>query len=124
MTIKESKAAGVATAAQVLSERLAGRMILAGAEGWELARHAWNLAVDQRPKAVVLPESAEDVLAVVEFAQAHGLAVAPQGTGHGALPLGPLDETILLNTAHMRGVADRSHCAGARGSRPGNCGVR
>ena len=42
---------------------------------------------------------------MVEFAQAHGLAVAPQGTGHGALPLGPLDETILLNTAHMRGVA-------------------
>ena len=48
MTIKESRASGVATAAQVLSKRLAGRVILAGTEGWELARQAWNLAVDQQ----------------------------------------------------------------------------
>jgi FAD/FMN-containing dehydrogenase len=71
---------------------------------------------------VALPESVQDVLAVVEFARAHGLAVAPQGTEHGALSLGPSGETILLNTARMRGVV--IDLASARGSRPGNCGVR
>ncbi len=104
MTIHVSNAAKVATDAQVLSDRLVGRMVLPGNEGWDLARQAWTRAVDQRPTAVALPESAQDVLAVVNFARAHGLAVAPQGTGHGAFPLGPLDETILLNTTRMRGV--------------------
>ena len=31
--------------------------------------------------------------------------MAPQGTGHGATPLPPLDETILLKTERMRGVS-------------------
>jgi hypothetical protein len=104
MTIQLSNAAGITANFQALSDRLAGGIVLAGDEGWDSARQSWNLAADQRPAAVALPESAEDVLAVVEFARAHGLSVAPQGTGHGALPLGPLDETILLSTASMRGV--------------------
>ena len=94
----------IAGNAQASSDRLAGGIVLSGDEGWNVARRTWNLAVDQRPAAVALPKSAEDVLAAVELARAHGLDVAPQGTGHGALPLGPLDETILLSTARMRGV--------------------
>jgi hypothetical protein len=31
--------------------------------GWDDARRAWNLAVDQHPAAVALPESAADVMA-------------------------------------------------------------
>jgi hypothetical protein len=73
-------------------------------EGWDEARLAWNLAVDQRPAAVVLPESAADVAATVTFAREHGLRVAPQGTGHGAAALGSLDGTILLKTERLRGV--------------------
>ena len=71
---------------------------------WDEARQAWNLAVDQRPVAVALPESAFDVVAVVAFAREHGLRVAPQGTGHGAAALGDLSGTILLRTSRMRGV--------------------
>ncbi|HUP32349.1 MAG TPA: FAD-binding oxidoreductase [Gaiellaceae bacterium] len=73
-------------------------------EGWDEARLAWNLAVDQRPAAVVLPESAADVAATVAFAREHALRVAPQGTGHGAAALGSLDGTILLKTERMRDV--------------------
>ncbi len=68
------------------------------------ARRAWNLAVDQRPAAVVFAESPSDVVAAVLFAREHGLRVAPQGTGHNAPPLGDLSETILLKTERMRGV--------------------
>ena len=71
---------------------------------WDEARSAWNLAVDQRPAAVVLAESAPDVVAAVTFAREHGLRIAPQGTGHGAAALGDLDGTILLRTSRMRGV--------------------
>ncbi len=71
---------------------------------WDEARQAWNLAVDQRPTAVAMAESVDDVFAVLAFARHNGLRVAAQGTGHGAAPLGPLGDTILLKTERMRGV--------------------
>jgi hypothetical protein len=84
--------------------RLTGELVLPDDSNWDEARRAWNLAVDQRPAAVAFPESAGDVVAVVELARDLGLRVAAQGTGHNAEPLGPLGDTILLKTERMRGV--------------------
>jgi FAD/FMN-containing dehydrogenase len=72
---------------------------------WNEARRAWNLAVDQQPAAVALPESARDVAAIVRWARERGLRVAPQGTGHNAPALGSLAHTVLLKTERMRGIA-------------------
>ncbi len=72
--------------------------------GWDDARKAWNLAADQRPAAIAVPRSAADVIAAVSFARQHGLRVAAQGTGHGAAPLGPLGDTVLVKTHRMRQV--------------------
>jgi FAD/FMN-containing dehydrogenase len=72
---------------------------------WNQARLAWNLAADQQPAAVAFPESARDVSAVVRWARERGLRVAPQGTGHNAIPLGSLAHTVLLKTERMRGVS-------------------
>jgi FAD/FMN-containing dehydrogenase len=71
---------------------------------WDEARVAWNLAVDQQPAAVALPESAADVMAVVRWARSRGLRVAPQGTGHNAAAMGSLAHTVLVKTEKMRGV--------------------
>lgn len=71
---------------------------------WNEARVAWNLAVDQQPAAVALPESALDVMAVVRWARSRGLRVAPQGTGHNAAAMGSLAHTVLVKTERMRGV--------------------
>ena len=71
---------------------------------WDQARLAWNLAADQQPAAVAMPESARDVVAVVRWARERGLRIAPQGTGHNALPLGSLAHTVLLKTERMRGI--------------------
>lgn len=73
--------------------------------GYDDARRAWNLAVDQRPAAVVMPESAAAVAAAVRAARAAGLRVALQGTGHGASARGDLSGALLVNTSRMRGVA-------------------
>jgi FAD/FMN-containing dehydrogenase len=81
-----------------------GRFLVAGGPGWEQARHGWNLVVDQRPAAVALPETAEDVAAVLEWARVRGLAVKAQGTGHAAAAGGPLGRTVLVNTSSMRHV--------------------
>ena len=90
--------------AQALRARLAGDVVTPADEAWDEARQAWNLAVDQRPVAVVLAESAADVAATIETARAAGLRVAPQGTGHNATPLGDLGDTVLLKTSRMRRV--------------------
>jgi FAD/FMN-containing dehydrogenase len=82
--------------ASALRESLDGEVVAAADAGWDEARQAWNLAVDQRPAAVVRPESAADVAAVLRFAAASGLRVAPQGTGHNAGPLATLERTLLL----------------------------
>jgi FAD/FMN-containing dehydrogenase len=87
-----------------LRARIAGDFLLPGDAGWDEARRAWNLAVDQRPAAVAFPESARDVAEIVAFARAHGLRVAPQGTGHNAAVL-RIDGGILLKTERMRGVS-------------------
>lgn len=88
-----------------LPSRLAGRVLSEADEGWDLARRAWNLAADQHPRYVAFPETAQEVVDVVAFARAEGLGVAPQGTGHGAGPLGALDGCVLLSTSRMREVA-------------------
>ena len=69
---------------------LEGGLALPGDERYDVARRAWNLAIDQRPAAVALPGSAAEVAAAIRYAAERGLRVAAQGTGHGAVTLGPL----------------------------------
>jgi hypothetical protein len=82
-----------------------GRVATPADPDWDQARLAWNLAVDQRPEAVVFAASAEDVAKTVRFAAESGLKVAGQGTGHGAAPLSPLEGTILLKTERLRSIS-------------------
>jgi len=87
-----------------LRARLSGRVVTPDEADWDRARQAWNLVPDQRPAAVAFPESAADVVAVVDVARERGLHVAPQATGHFALALGSLEDTILMKTSRMRGA--------------------
>jgi FAD/FMN-containing dehydrogenase len=82
----------------------AARILMPGDPGWDDARRAWNLAVDQHPAAVALPASVQDVVDAVRFARARGLRVAAQGSGHNAAVLGSLDGTMLVRSAAMRRV--------------------
>lgn len=72
--------------------------------GWDEARLAWNLAADQHPAAVAFPETADHVVSIVEYAQQHGLRVAPQSTGHNATAIESLAGTLLVKTERMRDV--------------------
>ena len=115
----ERPSSGATADIEGLRHRLTGEIVLPGDGGWDAARQAWNLSVDQRPVAVVFPETAEDVAAVVDVARAHGLQVAAQGTGHSAGPLGPLAGTISTRKP-TRPACRRARC-GARSCprRPG-----
>ncbi|MBV9944459.1 MAG: FAD-dependent oxidoreductase, partial [Solirubrobacterales bacterium] len=83
---------------------LHGKIVLPEHGAYDVSRRAWNLAVDQRPAAIVFAETTEDVVSAILFAAQHGQRIAPQGTGHNADPLGPLEDTILLKTERMREI--------------------
>lgn len=85
-------------------DRLPCDVVVPGGEGWDGARQAWNLAVDQRPVAVAYPASADDMVAVVRHAAANGLRVAFNAGGHNAGPIGWDDPTILVKAERMRGI--------------------
>lgn len=104
------------TPTDTLRDLCEGRVHLPGDPGYDGARLAWNLAVDQRPAAVALPHSVEEVADVVRAAAAAGLKVAPQSTGHGAAPLGAqrLDDVVLLRLSELTGVAVDAEAAVAR----------
>ena len=99
-----SVAEELTNAVSQLETRLGGRVATARDAGWDQARRAWNLAVDQHPAVVVRPESADDVAAAVGLAREHGLRVAPQGTGHSAAPRASLERSVLLDTSSMNEV--------------------
>ena len=92
------------SAADTLRDRLAGAVATPGDPGWDAARQAFNLTIDQRPTAVAYPVDETDVASVVAFARDHGLRIAPQSTGHNAGPIASLQDTVLLKTSAMTGV--------------------
>jgi hypothetical protein len=90
--------------AGALRAAIVGDVFVPGDRGYDQARQAWNLAVEERPAAIVVGESAADVVQAVRFARSQQLRIAPQGTGQGAEPLEPLQDAMLLRTARMRRV--------------------
>jgi FAD/FMN-containing dehydrogenase len=93
-----------AFADHLLTHGLDGRLVTPRDDDWDDARTPWQLAVDQRPEAVVLAASAKDVTATVRAAAAAGLQVAPQSTGHNAGPMGDLTGSVLLRTSGLREI--------------------
>ncbi len=83
---------------------------------YESACQAWNLAVLQRPAAVGVPETVDDVARIARVASELGLRVAPQSTGHGAGALGDVvfDDVVLLRMNRLTGVQIDSEARTAR----------
>ena len=95
-----------ADAARELQQRCGALVHLPGDPSYDGVRLPWNVAVDQRPAAVVMPTNAEEVAVLVRHAVDLGLRVAPQSTGHaaGALEQHDLGDALLLRTLNLTGV--------------------
>ncbi len=84
--------------------------IQSGDVGWDPARTAWNLAVEQRPAAAAIPASAAEAADAVRAAADRGLRVVVQNTGHGAGRVAVDESTLLLRTSGLTDIeidADR-----------------
>src|SRR5688572_5373302 len=80
-----------------------GRVYMPGDAGYDVARTAWNLAVDQRPAAVAVPRNAADVQELVRAAADAEIRLAPQSTGHNAGPLAAqgLEDAVVVKMSSL-----------------------
>lgn len=85
-----------------LDGKVQGRVVAPGDPGYDEARRAWNLTIDQYPALIVMAENADDVAFAVRWAADAGLKVAVQATGHGVVT--PADDAVLIVTSAMQGV--------------------
>ena len=86
-----------------LRERIVGRVLVPGGDGYDAARKTWNATTfEQRPALVVMPSSADDAAMAVRFAREHELAIGAQGGGHGHPR--PVNDALFLNFSSMQSV--------------------
>jgi FAD/FMN-containing dehydrogenase len=83
---------------------LSSSVIQPGDPGWDAARAAFNLLLDQQPAAIAFPASAEEGADVVACARAAGLRIAPQATAHGQGALGEMSGVLLINVSRLQEV--------------------
>ena len=86
-----------------LRSRLAGGVLDPRSAGYDEARQAWNLSFEHNPNIIVIPASASDVSAAVQYAAQTGLKVAIQSTGHGVAKVA--DGAMLILTKNLDEVA-------------------
>lgn len=89
-----------------------GAVLVQGDSGYDAARSAWNLNVEQRPAVIVLAQAVADVVAAVRYARQTGLGIAVQATGHGVVRAA--DDALLIVTAGLKDVQIDEGMATAR----------
>lgn len=68
------------------------------------ARTIWNAMIDRRPALIFRPRSDDEVLAAVELAKEHDLAIAVKGGGHNIAGKALIDDGIVIDFHHMNEV--------------------
>jgi FAD/FMN-containing dehydrogenase len=97
---------GTPPVAAVLGElrsRVRGRVLTPDDPDWARASQGWNLAVAQRPAAVVEVADVADVVTVVGWARERGAVVTAQPRGHGATSA--LDGAVVVRTGALDEVS-------------------
>ncbi len=89
-------------AVDLLKGHLQGDLFLPGDGGYDQARAAWNLSVEQFPAVIVVAKRTSDVVEAIHFARENNLGIAIQSTGHGVYRAA--DDALLIITSEMNFV--------------------
>jgi FAD/FMN-containing dehydrogenase len=79
-----------------------GDLTLPSDPGYDQARAVYNAAVDRRPAALVRCADVADVIACVNFAKEHGMAVAVRGGAHSGGGFGVWDDALVIDLGGLR----------------------
>lgn len=87
-----------------LRERVRGDVITRDDDEYELARRVYNAMIDKRPRVIVRPRNAGDVVTAVDFSREHELDLAIRGGGHSVPGFGTCEDGVVIDLSLMRGV--------------------
>jgi FAD/FMN-containing dehydrogenase len=85
-----------------LAAGVRGPTTLPSDPGYDEARAVYNGAIDRRPAALVRCADVADVIACVNFAREHHMALAIRGGGHHGGGLGVWDDALVIDLGGMR----------------------
>jgi hypothetical protein len=91
-------------AVEQLKQKVRGRVIEPGDDGYDAARSVWNAMIDRRPALIVRCTGVADVIASVRLAREHDLLVAVRGGGHSIAGFSTCDDGIVIDVSPMKGV--------------------
>ncbi len=92
------------TAVQELTSHLRGVLLRPGDIGYEDARQVYNAMINKHPALIARCVDVADVIAAVNFARDHRLALAVRGGGHNGPGLGTCDDGLVIDLSHMKGI--------------------
>jgi len=92
------------TAVQELAARTRGTLLRPGDVGYEQARAVYNGMINKRPALIACCVDVADVIASVNFAREHQLALAVRGGGHNGPGLGTCDDGLVIDLSSMKGI--------------------
>jgi FAD/FMN-containing dehydrogenase len=85
-----------------LAAGVRGALTLPSDPGYDEARAVYNGAVDRRPAALVRCADVADVIACVNFAREHDMALAIRGGGHHGGGFGVWDDALVIDLVGLR----------------------
>lgn len=85
-----------------LRELVRGRVIDRDDATYAEARRVYNGAIDRHPLAIVRVADAADVIACVNHAREHDLALAVRGGGHHGAGFGVWDDALVIDFSELR----------------------
>ncbi len=105
MTTQEGSQTSIAgERLESLRASLKGKLRLPGDPGYDEARTIWNAMIDRKPAAIVSAETADDVVAAVNFARDNGLLFAVRGGGHNIAGNAVCDGGLMLDLSPMKSI--------------------
>jgi FAD/FMN-containing dehydrogenase len=90
--------------ANLIQDRLDGRLLLPGDPGYDDARTVWNGMVDRRPRMIFSCASVDDVVTAVRTARERDLEIGVRCGGHSVLGLAVPDDGLMIDLTPMGGV--------------------
>jgi FAD/FMN-containing dehydrogenase len=94
----------MAVSVEGLASAVKGRVVDAGAPGYDEARALYNAMIDKRPAAIAYCLDEADVAAAVRYGTEHGLPVAIRGGGHNGGGLGSVDDGLVVDLSELKQI--------------------